>query len=209
MDVFEPHDEAERVKAWIRSYGGAVVGGVVLGLVALGAFNYWKHYQQHRAERASVAFERMLGEFDKKQLKTARADADTLMTRYAGTPYAGKAALLVARMDDEAGDATGARKALRFAMEHASEAITRQVARLRLARATLDGGDAKGALALLDTKDKDGFASDYDEVRGDALVKLGQPAQARAAYESALKALAPNSPYARVLRLKIDNLASE
>ena len=54
-----------------------------------------------------------------------------------------------------------------------------------------------------------GFVSEYHELRGDILVAKNQPAEARPAYALALEKIAPGSSYARVLKMKLDNIGPE
>jgi predicted negative regulator of RcsB-dependent stress response len=80
---------------------------------------------------------------------------------------------------------------------------------LRLARILLDSGDKEAALALLTVKDRAGFEAEYEELKGDVHVSQGQREAARAAYREALKYLPSESPYAPILKMKLDDLGPE
>jgi predicted negative regulator of RcsB-dependent stress response len=50
------------------------------------------------------------------------------------------------------------------------------------------------------------MANLYADLRGDILVAKGSPAQARAAYQSALEKTEVGSPYRNLIQIKIDSL---
>ena len=75
--------ELERVRSWWDEHGKAIVAGVVLGIAGVVGFNYWQHYQQTRAEEASVLFERLRNMLEEAEAATeaaTEADADTETT---------------------------------------------------------------------------------------------------------------------------------
>jgi predicted negative regulator of RcsB-dependent stress response len=207
MSVYSSDDEEwERLKAWWKANGRAVIAGVALGVVLVFAGNYWKHHKTTQAEAASVLYEQMVQNQQQGNKPTMQAIGGKLMQDFAGTPYAGKAALLLAKASFEAGDVASSRSQLQWAMDHATENATRHAARLRLARIMLDKGEIEPAIKLIDVKDQDGFESEYQELKGDLLVKKGDPDGARLAYRLAKESLPPNAPYARILSMKLDDL---
>lgn len=209
MVTHDPQEELERVKAWWKTYGTAVITGVIFGIVLLVGINYWRSYKAQQADAASALYEQVVRSAEQKNAEQARAAGKTLMEEYASTPYAGKAALFLAKIDFDAGDIAGARSQLQWAVDHAKEEAVRHTARLRLGRIALSQNEADAALKLVDVKDTNGFESEYQELRGDALVMLGKASEARAAYTAARAALPQNSPYARVLDMKLDDLGPE
>jgi predicted negative regulator of RcsB-dependent stress response len=202
-------EQLERLKAWWKQYGRYVVYGLVLGGLVVAGVNYWRDFKATRAESASGLYQGMMTAYQAKKTDTAKSEATKLVNDYAGTPYAGKAALLLAKIAFDAGDRTGARTQLSWAMDHATEAAVRHAARLRLGHLMLDQGDVDQALALAEVKDQDGFESQYQELRGDVFVKKGRVAEARTAYRRALETLPAGSPYAQVLSMKFDDLGAE
>ncbi|MDE2088259.1 MAG: tetratricopeptide repeat protein, partial [Xanthomonadaceae bacterium] len=63
------------------------------------------------------------------------------------------------------------------------------------------------ALATLDAIPAGQYAGLTQELRGDALVKLGRADDARKAYQAAMAALGEDAPQHAVLQMKIDDLA--
>ena len=126
MDIHNPDDQLASLKAWWQQYGTALIAGVVIGLLLLGGLNYWKQYRAQRAEAASVLYEKLLDSLQQGRNDEAGKTAATLVADYAATPYAGKAALLAARLRFEEQDLAGARQQLEWAVENAREAAVQR-----------------------------------------------------------------------------------
>lgn len=206
MEIHNPDDQLASLKAWWQQYGTALIAGVVIGLLLLGGLNYWKQFRAQRAEAASVVYETLLTHLQQGRSDDAAAVAATLVADYAGTPYAGKAALLAARLRFEAQDLAGARQQLEWAVENAREVAVQHSARIRLGHLLLELKEFDAALALTAARDPGGFESEYAELKGDALLAKGDRDGARTAYQTALDKLPPQSPYQALLAMKRDNL---
>jgi len=79
-------------------YGQALIVGVIIGLLLLAGGNYWRQYQIKRAETASLLYESLLTDLQQGKSDSVSAAATKLMQDYEATPYAGKSALLMARL---------------------------------------------------------------------------------------------------------------
>lgn len=206
MDVYNPDDQLANLKDWWKQYGKALIAGVAIGALVLGGLNYWKLYKTRRAETASLLYEALLTDVQQGKADNISTTASKLVQEYAATPYAGKAALLLARQRFDAKDLSGTRQQLEWAIKNATETAVQHTARLRLGRLLLDQGDTDGALTLTNVKDMQGFASAYDELKGDALLTKGDRSGARAAYQAALDHLPQGSSYGPTLTMKRDDL---
>lgn len=209
MDTYTPDDQLASLKAWWKQYGTALIAGVVIGGLLLGGGAYWKQYKNKRAEAASQLYERLLADLQQPKPETLTATATTLMQDYEATPYAGKAALLLARLRFDANDMPGTRQYLEWAIHNATESVVQHSARLRLGRLLLDQGDTEAAQALASIKETDGFSSEYEELKGDVWLAKGDRNAARRAYQAAIAALVRDSSYAQLLGMKRDNLGAE
>lgn len=209
MDPYENEDASERLKKWWRSYGNALILGIVLGSTALGSLKYWQHYKEKQSEAASQLYEQLIQNYQMRAAAKVDEAGNKLMQEYASTPYAGKAALIAAKMRFDNSDIKTARQHLQWAMDKSSELGTRQVARLRLARLVLDQGELDAALELVSVKEQSGFEADYFEIKGDILVAKGRVDEARAAYRAALEHLAKDSVYRQAMAMKLDDLGPE
>lgn len=208
MSAYTEQEELEKVKAWWKNYGGALILGVVLGLGLLFGNKYWNQYQESRREAASGVYADMLQQAREGRTEPARASAARLMQDYDSTPYAGMAALMLARLSFEAGDAAATRTHLQWAIDHARDPAVKHAARLRLGRVLLEAGEYPAALALTEVSPQAGFEGEYAELRGDVLVAQGKHAEAREAYGAALKQMPADSPHRRAVQMKLDDLGN-
>jgi len=209
LEDFNPDDQLASLKAWWKQYGTALITGIVIGMVLLVGGNYWKQFKIKRGEAASQIYENLLADLQQGKSDAASTAAAKLMQDYDATPYAGKSALLMARQRFEAKDINATRKHLEWAMQNASEVQVKHSARLRLARLLLEQGETAPALTLLDVKDMDGFVSEYEETRGDALLAQGDRDGARRSYQIAIEKISRSSSYLQALTMKRDNLGPE
>lgn len=209
MTAYAEQEELEKLKAWWKQYGTALIVGVLLGAAVLMGVRYWTQHTEQSLQAASVLYNQLLQDWQVKKFDTARQSAETLMNGYSSTPYAGMAALMLARMDFDAGDVAAARQHLQWVLDHGKEAATVHAARLRLARLLLNSGDKDAALALVNMQDPSGFVAEYEELKGDIFTAQGKREQARLSYREALKHLPAGSPYAPILNMKLDDLGPE
>ncbi len=211
METLETEDqEWERLKAWWKRNGGAVIAGVVIGTAVVFGTNWWRNYRNTQAEGASALYEQMMIQYSEKHAGRARAHGERLLQEYPDSAYAGMAALYLARMAYETGDRKTAEARLRWAMDEAGQPAVRHAARLRLAWLRREAGDGDGARALLAGGDRGGFATFYAELEGDLAAAAGRRDRARARYRAALDARAPDmATAARILGMKLDDLGEE
>lgn len=205
MDYSED-EQVEKLKAWWKSYGNALIAGVALGLAVLFGGRYWQHQQAENAAEASALFDQMVYSIHEKDAGNYTAAGTKIINDYARTPYAGLAALVLARENYDHNEKEKAKKQLAWAIDNAREEGVRQVARIRLARIQLADNNVAGAEQLLKEEPLVGFELDFYEVKGDVLKKKGDMSGARAAYGKAIAHAASNGKYIEKLQMKIDDL---
>ncbi len=205
MSAYTDQEELEKLKAWWKNYGGALLIGVLLGLALLFGNKYWTQYKEQQRVAASELYEQMLQQVKESKTGDARASGEKLIGEYARTPYAGMAALMLARLSFEANDAAEARRRLEWAEAHALDPAVAHAARLRLGRLYVAGGEYDAALALA-SKGGAGFEAEYLELKGDAYLGQGKTDDARAAYSDAIQQLPPDSASRRLLEMKLEDL---
>lgn len=206
IDILDEHEQGEVVRKWLRQYGGALFGGVLVGVAALVGIQQW---QQHVVEqRAGVAqqFFALTEALDARDGDLADRLADEIRRSGARTPYAAFASFRQADAAVEAGQLDRAAEALEWVVANGKEAALQDLARLRLARVRLGQGDAEAAIAGVDRIAGATYAALASEVRGDALLALGRSAEAAAAYRAALEGDGAQFARAEVLRIKLDSL---
>ena len=209
MEAYNPDDQLANLKNWWKQYGQALIVGVIIGLLLLAGGNYWRQHKIKRAETASLLYESLLADLQQGKADAMSAAATKLMQDYEATPYAGKSALLLARQRFDAKDIAGTRTHLEWAMKNATEVAVQHSARLRLGRLHLDQGDTAAVLALVNIKDMNGFVSEYEELKADALLAQGDRDGARRVYQAAIEKTPRTSSYLQTLTMKRDNLGPE
>jgi predicted negative regulator of RcsB-dependent stress response len=203
-------DEHEKVRKWWQENRTPIISGVVLGLSIIVGFNWWGEYKTGRAETASMLYMDLLkndAETSKVSI-TAMDVGQKIIDEYHDTPYAGKAALIVARIAYDNKDIEEAKAKLNWAIDHSDQFETVHAARLRLANILMVEKKFNEALDSLSVEHMEGFESHYYEMRGDIFLKLEQPAKARDAYRAAIDGLSAGSMYEPILKMKMDAIAA-
>ncbi|HET7650117.1 MAG TPA: tetratricopeptide repeat protein [Gammaproteobacteria bacterium] len=200
-------EQAERLKKWWLDNYRSILAGIIIALIIIGGWRYWQHRVQTRAVSASALFNKMNDALVANNGAEALRLKDQLTGEYSDTPYAAQAALAIARYDIENNKPDDSMDMLTWAIQHSKDQNLVLLAKLRLARVKLAVGDAQAALAALNVTDAGGFAALYDDVRGDAYVKLGDTDKARAAYQQALAKWTDDMGDKSLIQMKLNNLA--
>lgn len=209
FDDYDEYEQSEQVRKWLRENGLSIVVGVVLALALIFGWRQWQsHRAGHHAEAAGqyAALETALATNDSAKVDSA---VNALEKDFADTPYAALGAAARANVAVGQGKLDDARKALQWAVDHSPASALHAVYQLRLARVELAQNQAQQALSLIETVPDSDYRATREELRGDALLKLGRGNDARTAYANALAALsATAAPGLRdALQMKLDNLA--
>jgi predicted negative regulator of RcsB-dependent stress response len=201
----EEQEQLDELKAWWKTYG-KMVSGTVLGLlVAYAAYQGWNLYQGKQAVEASSEFQ-ALQVADEKDVKTIQSKAAVIMDKYSSTPYAGRAALFVAKVNYASNDAKSAKAQLEWAIKNAKETSVSAIASLQLANILAEEKDYLGALKLLEVEHDAGFDGLFSDLKGDVLVALDKKTEAKAAYEHALTKLDAQGRYHALTQQKLEAL---
>lgn len=207
MDEFlSDQEQIERIKKWWLDNWKSIFAGIIIALIIIFGWRYWQHRTQVRSLTASAMYNQMGTLLTEAQGPQALEIANQLVNNYADTPYAAQAALAMAQYDVGTNKPDDAMQMLDWVINHSKDDGLTLLARLRMARVKLSVGDPRAALAALSGVAAAGFTPLYDEVRGDAYVKLGEISQARTAYQSALQAWTPQLGDKSLLQMKFDAL---
>ncbi|MFD0738182.1 YfgM family protein [Lysobacter koreensis] len=191
-DPLDEHEQSEQVLEWLRRNGAGLIGGIVLGLAAIGG---WKWWQQHQVNQQSAAAAHYQQALDAIAAGDAQA-ASKVKSLQAGL-YRTLASLELAKAQVALNQRDAAIATLR-ALKPAEPAIA-AIVNERLARLLIDAKQADAALKLVAAAN----TSSALEVRGDAQFALGQREEARRTYQQALTKLDVASPHRRLLELKL------
>ena len=207
MDANLTDDEKlAELKKWWGENGGSIITGVVLGLAVLFGGKAWFAYQDRKAEAASNIYTTLTVALERGENQIVTEKAGVLVADYTGTPYATLAALALAKMNIEAGELAVASSHLQWVIDNTRSDISRDTARLRLARVMVAMDDLDGALVVLEQAvPGTSFDPLYTEVRGDVDVARGDLAAANKTYQTALDMTDANAPGRHLLQLKFDS----
>lgn len=206
FEVLDEHEQGELVRKWLRANAMSIAVGIAIGLALIFGWQQWKVRQLRTQGEAALQYGAFADAVAAKRGDDAAKIAEALRKDHAGSPYAVFAALTQAETAVTKGDLAAAQSDLAFADQNAKDPALKSLIALRTARVVLASGDASAALARLDGVPKSEFSALASELRGDALVKLGRPADARSAYEEALKGLDAQAPGRDVVQMKLADL---
>lgn len=191
-DLLDEHEQSERVLQWLRNNGAGLIGGILLGLAAIGGWKWWEHRGEQRRMDVAARYQAAVDAIDAKD-----PQAEAKVKAVEGGTFAALAALELARSQVEAKKTEAAIATLRGI--RTDDPAIAEIVNQRLARLLIDSKQADAALKLVATA----TSPSAIEVRGDAHFALGQLEQARASYAQALVGLDVASPQRRLLELKL------
>lgn len=200
-------DEVERgeaLRSWLRRHGGALLGGVLAGVAILIGIELWQQRREALREQAALDFESFLAAEEAKDFERADQLAAELASGEGGS-YAWLALQRQARRALDAGRPEEALARLREAQRFARDPAAAELGRLRVARVLLALGRPEEALAELDRVRGEAWRAELEELRGDALARLGRDREAREAY---LRAQAARPSPGEALAFKLAALAA-
>lgn len=208
----EEQEQLEELKTWWKLHGTlvtAVIAALAVGVVGWQGWQWWQNSQAAQAAQLYSGMQQALGQQDAKRVRLL---AGELIDKFSGTAYAGMAAMVSGKVLLETGDLKSAQAQYGWAAEHAKDPGLRDLARLRQAIALAEEKSFDDALKLLAVAPAPTLQPRYQEVRGDILVEQGKAAEARAAYDEAIKQYEatrkaeglPLGPYLEILQTKRD-----
>ncbi len=212
MSDYTEEEQIAQIKEWWQRNGKPLLAGAALALVLVFGWKGWQKHQDTQAQTASVLYQQLLDvalvpseQVDAQQVAKLLAELKKVNQSSAYAQYAGLLAAKVAVDNNQLDDASLELNAI--LAKPANDTLA-ELARQRLARVLLAQEKAEQALQLLDVKVAPAFAATREELRGDALVVLARPAEAKAAYEQAKQALSSEAAAGNLL-MKLDNLSEK
>ncbi|MEO8809805.1 MAG: tetratricopeptide repeat protein [Rhodanobacter sp.] len=207
FEEYDKYEQSELVQKWLRENGVSIIIGVIIGLVGIFGWQQWRSHQARTESEASQLYQQArIAQLSGKP-DAASQFTDRLMKEHAKSAYAVFAVSDRARQQVQDKQLEKAEASLQWAESHAAEAPLQSLTLLRIAQVELARKQAKAALATLDRMPADSFKGLAQELRGDALVKLGRQEDARKAYQSAVSVLSEDAPQRGALQMKLDDLA--
>jgi len=205
-DYLSDREQEEALRRWWNENWRWLVAGVVIGLGALGGWQYWQQRAVTRNEAAAQAYRDMAAALSRGDRSAAEGALRTLDDSHGGSPYTDQAHLLAAQNYVAAGRFEEAASELKIVRDRGSDDELQRIANLRWARVQIQLGHYDEALAALDVNRAGAYEAQIYEIRGDALLAKGDASGARQAYQTALNAGQNAQVDIEMLRLKLADL---
>ncbi|WP_036576391.1 tetratricopeptide repeat protein [Nitrosospira briensis] len=208
MATYDPEEQEniEDLKTWWRVYGTQVIVVMAVFIASIAGVQAWNYYQRQQTDQAVELYDSLLqvqGSGDAKKISDA---AGLVMTGFASSGYASRAALISAQASLDAGDLQNAKSRLQWVLDNSKEEELKDLVRLRLASILLDEKKYDDGLRLLEVGHGESFDGLYADLKGDLLANAGKVAEARAAYQIAIDKMGRQGTYHNIVQMKLDAL---
>lgn len=200
----EEQEQIDTLKSWWRQYGNLVTWVLIAALAAFSGWSAWNYYQRSQAAQAGQLYDEISRAVVAKDNARVLRGAADMRERFGRTAYADMAALMAAKMAFEANDLNGAKAQLQWVVDNGRGDEYRALARIRLAGVLLDEKAYEEGLKVLAGEVPAAFAGAVADRRGDLLMAQNKIAEARNAYQEALKKSDAKSPGRQLIQLKLD-----
>ena len=205
MNEYETEEQqVEAVKKWLKENLSSLILGLGVGVFALGGWNYYVTEKNNHAFQASTMYMQAAQLMASNGVDEKVIDINNKLDNdFSDTPYASITSLLIAKKEYEKGNAEEAISQLEWVYKHAPADELKQLASLRLARILIDQQKLEQAMGYLTQAHDAAFDAVFEELKGDIFVAKGQIAEARVAYDKAIRLKGSASKW---LQLKRQNL---
>jgi predicted negative regulator of RcsB-dependent stress response len=200
----EEQEQIDTLKSWWRQYGNLVTWLLIAALAAFSGWSAWNYYQRSQAAQAGQLYDEISRAVVAKDNARVLRGAADMRDRFGRTAYAEMAALMAAKVAFEANDLNGAKAHLQWVVDSGRGDEYRALARIRLAGVLLDEKAYEEGLKVLAGDVPAAFAGAVADRRGDLLMAQNKIAEARSAYQEALKKSDAKSPGRQLIQLKLD-----
>lgn len=185
-------DELADFKAFFQKYGRFVTYIVLAIVIGIGAGWYYRRYEARQGLLAAALYNEALGAASQQRVGLATMAVKKLEHSYKTSPYAGQAALLLARLDFQKNQIPAAISNLVFAADHGHQWMIRTVARLRLGGLWLALGHPHKAWPYANIAKPYGFKAMTLGLQAEILAREGKNDAANKDFTQAI-ALAPKA----------------
>lgn len=203
VELYDEHEQGERVRRWLQTNGVSLILAIVL---ALGGVFGFQQFQQSRLIKQSTAashFSSLQSLIDQGELETA-GDYFAELVKLDRSGYYKLGAMTMAKAYVDAGRLVPAIEIYQTLMDRSDIASLRGLVALRLARLLAGQGDNEEALAILSAEAPLGYIGAWAEARGDIYLSQGDIESARSAYQEALDAPTELGFAASLVQMKLD-----
>ncbi|MDT8448993.1 MAG: tetratricopeptide repeat protein [Wenzhouxiangellaceae bacterium] len=209
VELYDEHEQSERVRNWLRENGVSILMGVVLALAGIFGWRQWQDYRAEQAALANEYFTVIQQDLQADRLESAAEQFAAMREAAGSNGYVALAGMLLASSQAEAGNNDAAAGILSDLLGGGKWKALEPLIRLRLAQVESARDNAEAGLALLQGDPPTGFEALWYETRGDLLRDLGRLEQAANAYSLAVEQLRGEGSNFRQARTKLDAVRSQ
>ncbi|MGJ8620795.1 MAG: YfgM family protein [Methylophilaceae bacterium] len=202
----EDQEQLDEFKVWWSKYGKLTVNAVLAAVLVYAAWQGYQYMQYRKAVEASDLYQKLVQQDSKIDL--VKSEGAKLMNDYTSTPYAGRAAVLLAKTSFQADDINSAKSQLEWAIENAQESAVMAIARIELATLLVSEKDYDGAEKILSEEIDPGYVGLKENLLGDIYLAQDKTTEAKQAYAKALEKLERDSRLYLFAQQKLDALGS-
>ncbi len=202
-ELINEQEQVDLLKHWWKEYGGWLLAGILVILIAMFAWRFFAHREQQVNQLAASNYQQLLGYMEENKPEEVTATANQLMNTYPKSIYGGLAGLLLAGEQMQNNQLAAAERTLNWVIAHSEDSATLTVAKIRLARVLLAQNNPQQALMILNGVENNLLS---DMVRGDSYAALHEYSQAQNQYQQALTGLNNSDPWYQVMQMKMANL---
>lgn len=203
----EEQEQLDEFKAWWAKNGRMVSSIVLIGVLAYAGWQGYHYWISKKSTEASNIYQALVTT-EPGKLDAIKSQATQLTADYSVTPYAGRAAVFLAKSQYESKDLEGAEKQLNWAIENAKESSVKAIAALQLAGIQYEKKDYAAAKKTLEGIQDKGYLGLKDNLLGDVLLSEGKTEDAKKAFVDALKYLDPQGRLFQLTKQKLESLGA-
>jgi predicted negative regulator of RcsB-dependent stress response len=202
----EEQEQIDQLKHFWAQYGNLITWALIVVFAGFAAWNGWNWWQRDQSVKAAALYDEIeRGAQARDVAKTEQALAD-IKNQFGRTSFAAQGALLAAQSLFEAGKSDGAKAALGWVADSASDDSYKAIARLRLAALHLEAKAYDEALKTLQAPMPQAFAALASDRLGDVLMAQGKGEEAKAAYKKAWDGMNDRTEYRQLVQVKLASL---
>ena len=205
MSYQTEEQQVEQLKDWWKDNGTPLMVGAALGLSGFFGWKFYTEKQIAYQEAASSLYISMTEELEKDDKSQLIEQANAVKDSFSDTSYAILSVFHLAKIAVDKADLDTASQELNWILDNHAGNELAAIAKIRLARILIAQQKADQAIELLDFDTDSGYFEVSNLIKGDALLALGNKAEALEAYKAADNAgkTTVNHP---TLKLQIDQL---
>ena len=192
-DNLTDQQQAEIVKKWLKDNGLFIVASFGIAISSVFGLQYFQESNLKQAENASKLYAEMEFAVRQQRLPQAQTILQQMDNDFSGSAYQIQSHLSMAKLFMDSLDYDNAITQLEFVLEQAGDETFITVARQRIARIYIEKSQYQAALDMLGDETPEAFSAQYEIIKGDAYMGIGDMSNAKASYEIAMESLSPGS----------------